>query len=256
MEQSEGRSRPERMTDHESTRTQRTRPERSRDHSTRTRTDREARSGSERVDVPRPEPRNPESSATDSGEKLTSVEIARLAEPCVFLIYSIDNNGYVNSQGTGFFIHEKGIGISNFHVLAGGVNWKVKTVDEEVYDIVDILDQSSVDDYIVFKTSAGSSVPFLKLAPGLPVKGEEVYVLGNPHGLESSLTKGIVSSIRSVNSTNDMIQIDAPIAPGSSGSPVINSRGRVIGVATSGFTDSDLNFALNINIIRFNPASY
>ncbi|GAG54367.1 unnamed protein product, partial [marine sediment metagenome] len=78
--------------------------------------------------------------------------------------------------------------------------------------------------------------------------GEEVYAVGNPQGLEGTFSQGIVSSIRQIGS--DMLfQITAPISPGSSGGPVLNTQGKVIGIAVATFSGGqNLNFAI--------PASY
>jgi S1-C subfamily serine protease len=88
-------------------------------------------------------------------------------------------------------------------------------------------------------------------APDEPVSvGETIYVLGNPEGLVGSISQGIVSGIRRLG-TSQLIQITASISPGSSGGPVINTRGRVIGVVTASLTEGqNLNFAIPSESIR------
>ena len=78
-----------------------------------------------------------------------------------------------------------------------------------------------------------------------PIIGSPVYVIGNPKGLQNSISQGIVSAIRDVGVMNMRFQITAPVSPGSSGSPVFNKYGEVIGVVSSSIVDGqNLNFAI------------
>jgi tetratricopeptide (TPR) repeat protein len=78
-----------------------------------------------------------------------------------------------------------------------------------------------------------------------PQEGESIFVIGNPYGLEGSVSNGIVSAVREIPGYGKIIQITAPISPGSSGSPVVNMRGQVIGVATLQAAEGQsLNFAV------------
>jgi len=78
-----------------------------------------------------------------------------------------------------------------------------------------------------------------------PQEGESVFVIGNPLGLEGSVTNGIVSAVRDIPTFGRIIQITAPISPGSSGSPVVNMQGQVIGIATLQITGGQsVNFAI------------
>ena len=80
--------------------------------------------------------------------------------------------------------------------------------------------------------------------------GETVYAVGNPQGLEGTFSQGIVSSIRQVGS-DKVLQITAPISPGSSGGPVLNSKGEVIGVSVATFRGGqNLNFAIPSNYLK------
>ena len=79
----------------------------------------------------------------------------------------------------------------------------------------------------------------------MPQEGESIVVIGNPFGLEGSVTNGIVSAVREIPGYGKIIQITAPISPGSSGSPVVNMLGQVIGVATLQAAEGQsLNFAV------------
>src|SRR5207248_4620099 len=85
----------------------------------------------------------------------------------------------------------------------------------------------------------------LSLERTSPQEGESIVVIGNPFGLEGSVTNGIVSAVRDIPGFGRIIQITAPISPGSSGSPVVNMQGQVIGVATLQITGGQsVNFAI------------
>ena len=90
-----------------------------------------------------------------------------------------------------------------------------------------------------------NSVAPLPLVQTAPQEGESIVVVGNPFGLEGSVSNGIVSAVREIPGYGKIIQITAPISPGSSGSPVVNMRGQVIGVATLQAAEGQsLNFAV------------
>lgn len=191
------------------------------------------------------------SDGPNTGKPPKLVDLIKQIEPAVFIIYSYDQYGNQEGLGTGFFISDKGIGVSNHHVLSGGSTWTIETNSNEKYQIKDILYQSEENDYVVFSIDVSSgSFPFLNLSTRSPQIGEDIIVVGNPQGLSHTLTKGVLSAFRSVNSENDYLQIDAAVSPGSSGSPVCDEYGWVIGVVTSQRLDCQMcNFAINIRII-------
>lgn len=181
----------------------------------------------------------------------TLADVANYAEQCVFLVYPINGNQSLG-QGTGFFIREDGLAISNFHVFAPGTEWAIETIDGRRFRVSEIVKSSESFDFVVFKVeNNGENFPSLKLANQTPRKGEDILVLGNPKGLESTLTKGIISAIRSQTNKDDLLQFDAAISPGSSGSPVINLQGAVVGIATKKLLDCEnCNFAYNIQLTK------
>jgi len=83
--------------------------------------------------------------------------------------------------------------------------------------------------------------------------GEEIVAIGDPMGLKSTISEGIISGIRNIGKSMSLIQISAPISPGSSGGPVINKYGEVIGIATLASSSKkyqNLNFAIPIDYIK------
>lgn len=177
-------------------------------------------------------------------------------EKAVCTVYTYDDFGVPNGLGTGFFINNSGIGITNYHVLESASSAIVKLNDGKTYKIIEILSASKDADLIKFKVENTSNKIFNSLSLKLtPVqKGEKLFVIGNPHGFESTVSEGIVSSIRDAEGYEQVIQITAPISPGSSGSPVMTMDGGVIGIATFQYNEGqNLNFAVTSKMINKIP---
>ena len=172
-------------------------------------------------------------------------------KPAVFLIKVSYSDGG-GAQGSGFFISSQGIGVSNYHVFKGSTRGKayIKTIDSIKYKVGQVLEFNENLDYIVFKVVADKVYfPFVKIADSQPSVGDDVFAIGNPEGLEHTLSKGIVSSYRD----NDLfIQTTAEITHGSSGGALFNMRGQAIGITTSGMGVANLNFALNLQKLGIN----
>lgn len=201
-----------------------------------------------------PEVPEEETKLPESGKKMPEPrslrQLVKMAEPCVFLIYALDEDGNITGSGTGFFINEHGLAVSNYHVFKGAAKYKIKTKASKYLPVSVIIDSDEETDYIIFKVDTGQT-PYLQLAKQLPEKGEDIFVLGNPKGLESTVTRGVVSAFRSMHAYYDYIQIDAAISPGSSGSPVMNMQGEVIGIATAKLDQCEsCNFAINMQLVE------
>lgn len=184
-------------------------------------------------------------------------DLIKKNEKAIFAIYTYDDYGVATGIGTGFFISGDGVGLSNFHVLEGASRGVVKTVDGKTYEIGQIISTSEQADLVKFKVNTkGESTPFLTTKNTALEKGEKIFVIGNPHGFESSVSEGIISSVRPSDDYGTVLQITAPISPGSSGSPVMTLDGKVIGVATFQFAKGqNLNFAVGIGSTSLLKAS-
>lgn len=177
----------------------------------------------------------------------------RKVENAVFIIYTFDKNNKPLSQGSGFFLSSSGIGITNFHVLNGCYTAIIKLKDGEKFSIKEVIDFDNSADLVKFRIDnpKGTSIPALIISPVLPAIGENIFNIGNPLGLEQTVSNGIVSSIREISPYGNLIQITAPLSEGSSGSPVLNLKGEVIGIATLGYTrGQNLNFAVSVLKLR------
>lgn len=172
-------------------------------------------------------------------------------QDAVFTVYAKLGSGI--SQGSGFFISSSGIGVTNYHVLDKANHAYIVTRTGRQYNISHIIDFDEDMDLVKFKVEATPNTIFktLKLQMILPPKGSSILSLSTPVGFEQTLSTGIVSALRNDNYHGSLIQITAPISHGSSGSPILNLKGEVVGIATFGYEDGQsLNFAVATNELQ------
>ena len=172
-------------------------------------------------------------------------ELVRRIKPSAVAIETFDARGEKLSRGSGFFIDADRI-VTNRHVIDGAYRAEVHSVSGNSYPVRSVLAVDAEGDIALLKVDApANSVRPLLLDRASPQEGESIVVIGNPFGLEGSVTNGIVSAVRDIPGFGRIIQITAPISPGSSGSPVVNMQGQVIGVATLQITGGQsVNFAI------------
>jgi hypothetical protein len=143
--------------------------------------------------------------------------------------------------------------VTNFHVIEDCVRGVVRAIDgrKEPLSVTEVVAYDKNADLAILRVPEGASIAPLPLASRPVETGEPVYALGNPEGLSGSLSDGLVSNARRSDGTRDLIQISAPISHGSSGGPVVNSRGQVIGVAVGSIEKGqNLNFAIPVSSVR------
>jgi S1-C subfamily serine protease len=162
-------------------------------------------------------------------------------------------------QGSGFVLDKQGHILTNNHVIDNAQRVEVTLADKHKYKAT-VVGIDKQHDLALLQINAPNLVPAtLSESNGLVV-GQRVYAIGNPFGLSGTMTRGIISAIRSigVNSGSpieDAIQTDAAVNPGNSGGPLLNSRGEVIGITTliaSAGADQSagIGFAIPINTAK------
>jgi len=177
-------------------------------------------------------------------EDQTIPAIVRKIGPSVVVINIYNERRELRGRGSGFFIDRNGSVITNHHVIKGASYTEVKTASGKLYPVKKILFEDASNDLAVLSVDIPSgAVAPLSVISALPEAGEKIVVIGSPLGLEQTVSDGIVSAIRRPHGSGEYIQITAPISPGSSGSPVVNMKGEVIGVASFLFVQGqNLNF--------------
>ncbi|MEA3432100.1 MAG: tetratricopeptide repeat protein [candidate division WOR-3 bacterium] len=172
--------------------------------------------------------------------------IVKSIEPSTVVILTYDKEGENLAQGSGFFISNDGDVITNWHVFQGASLAEVKTADGHVYPVKEVLTEDIEGDLIRVSVDIPPNVVRSLSVSISPLEvGERVVVIGSPLGLDQTVSDGIVSAVREIPAFGKIIQITAPVSPGSSGSPVVNMKGEVIGVATFQIIEEqNLNFAI------------
>jgi hypothetical protein len=153
------------------------------------------------------------------------------------------------SIGSGFFIAPFIIA-TNYHVVEGANSASCYLNNSnEKYEIEGFVGIDKVTDLILLKVSQLNK-PSIKISRTKVVVGQKLFVMGSPKGLSSTISEGIVSGLRNINGSN-LIQMTAPISPGSSGGPVFNSVGELIGISVQQIKDGqNLNFAIPSNYLQ------
>lgn len=162
----------------------------------------------------------------------------------VYLIYTENEQGV--SQGSAFVVDKSGLAISNYHVFKDASSIIAMNEFGDKFMISEIIELDKEKDFIIFRLGNQTNIPYLNIAEQTPKIGENVFAIGNPKGLIQTLSTGIISGFRS---ENNLLQTTTAITHGSSGGPLFNDKGQVIGVTTSGLGEANLNFAINIKAI-------
>jgi S1-C subfamily serine protease len=163
-------------------------------------------------------------------------------------------------QGSGFILDKAGHVLTNYHVVEGANRGiQVMLSNKHPYP-AKVVGTDRVHDLALLQIEAPNLQPVTLADSSELAVGQKVYAIGNPFGLAGTMTRGIISSIRSIKNADgalieDAIQTDAAINPGNSGGPLLNSRGEVIGIntmiASNGADQSSgIGFAIPINTAK------
>ncbi len=203
-------------------------------------------------------------------EEMTNIEVFAKSAPSVVFITTKKRGWYMRpsnvqeipqGSGSGFIWDEEGHVVTNFHVIQGGNTFEVVLHDQSSYD-AQLIGAYPDKDLAVLKVDAPkSALKPLPLGSTQELKvGQAVLAIGNPFGLDHTLTTGVVSALdRTLESVNQrkidgVIQTDAAINPGNSGGPLLDSAGRLIGVNTQIYSTSGssagIGFAIPVDTVN------
>jgi S1-C subfamily serine protease len=204
--------------------------------------------------VPKP---SGESKNAQIGVSESSPVGPKITDKAVLTIVGTDRRARAVVQGSGFVLTPDGLAVSNYHVLNGVSEAAAECCGGRVFEIRSVAGSGRDKDLIVFQlyengsTSKPQDLPYVVLGSSQDqAVGERVIVIGSPQGLENTMSDGILSAIREYEAMR-LLQITAPISHGSSGGPVFNANGQVIGIASFQFAKGqNLNFAIAAEHIR------
>ena len=161
-------------------------------------------------------------------------------------------------QGSGFVLDRQGHILTNNHVIDNAQRVEVTLGDKHKYKAT-VVGIDKQHDLALLQIAAPNLTPATLAESNGLVVGQRVYAIGNPFGLSGTMTRGIISAIRSIRMETgtpieDAIQTDAAVNPGNSGGPLLNSRGEVIGITTLIASNADqsagIGFAIPINTAK------
>jgi S1-C subfamily serine protease len=176
-------------------------------------------------------------------------EIAERILPSTVLLVMQDAKSEPLALGSGFVVGDGKV-VSNFHVIEGASAGLAKLVGKKGnVEISGVLAKNEAMDLVLLSVP-GITANAVRLSPSKAVAiGDPVYACGNPIGLEGTFSSGIVSGYRELGS-NSLLQITSPISPGSSGGPVANQYGAVVGVTVATYTGGqNLNLAIPADFV-------
>lgn len=170
------------------------------------------------------------------------------SRPSFVTIWTFDASRAPLGQGSGFIVAKNRV-VTNYHVLVGSSSASIVFDDGSMAPVRAVVAASAPKDLMVVEVETGNR-PAVTLGDELQLKvGEAVYAIGTPRGLSASLSNGLVSAFRQ-DEGQFLIQITAMIAPGSSGGPLLNIQGQVVGVTTSRLKDGSFGFAVGAADLR------
>jgi S1-C subfamily serine protease len=177
-------------------------------------------------------------------------EIAKEQAQAIVVIEQLDESGNVIGQGSGFIVTPGGAVVTTLHVIQGAATLRVKLPSGDVYKTSDIVDFDELKDLAIIRIK-GFKLPVVALGDSDYVRqGENVVAISSPQGLTNSLTTGVVSGMRRLDS-HRVFQITAPISKGSSGGALFDEQGMVVGITALVLQGGqNINFAVPINYVR------
>lgn len=183
---------------------------------------------------------------------LSAKQVFALAAPAVLRVESwrfFDKDP--TATGTGFFISQDGLAVTNYHVIKDAQYVRFVDKTEAIFDIEGLKALSIRDDIVIVKLKA-RNVHSIQLGGSSTIQiGDSVYTIGNPAGLDHSLSNGLLSGRRELHPDQPLLQTTAPISSGSSGGPLLDESGRAIGVTSFFLADSqNLNFAVPTSTVQ------
>lgn len=182
--------------------------------------------------------------------KPSATDIFARVRPSVVKLNVVDSTNR-QSSGSGVFLTADGQILTCYHVISGAKTVVAHLADGSTAKVTGVVAASQAQDWAVVQSDARNAVPAPRGKASALRQGDRIYTLGAPLGLDLTASDGMVSSIRNVQRVGLYLQITAPISPGSSGSPVLNADGEVVGIAASALAEGEnLNFAVAISNVE------
>ena len=176
-----------------------------------------------------------------SGQAGNSADLYKRILPSVITLSVEKPDG--KYSGTAFLIDGKGVAATAWHVISKATSARAKFSDGEEFDVSGVIDKDEKRDVALIKVKVAGR-PTLEVSTSEPAVGTKAFVIGSPEGLDFSITEGLISQIRMLD-TKRVIQFSCPASPGNSGGPLVDADGKVLGVVSFQYVEGqNLNFAI------------
>ncbi len=184
-------------------------------------------------------------------KSFTSTEIFNLVNPATVEIKTYRKNNVYYAMGSGFFINEDGLLVTNYHVIADARSFRVILSDKTEYEVTKVVGYDIEKDIALLQVDTkGSKMPFLEVGTELPTVGDAVYAIGSSLGLTGTFSSGIVSFVNREIDGVKFIQTTTPISQGNSGGPLVDEHGYVVGINSASYTEGQ-NLNLSVEISQY-----
>jgi S1-C subfamily serine protease len=182
---------------------------------------------------------------------LDEATILARARPAVVTVICTNAKGEEYSFGSGCIVSADGVVLTAWHVVAKAAKARVELATGAAHAVQGLIGGDASQDFALLKIE-GKALPVVRLGDSDKVRqGDRILTLGAPLGLEQTASEGIVSAVRERRDGTKLLQITAPISPGSSGGPLLNAQGEVVGITSFLLTEGQsLNFAVAINAVK------
>ncbi len=181
---------------------------------------------------------------------LTAEQVYAKCSSAVFALTTYDKEGKAHSSGSGVFLTAAGEAVTNWHVLDGAASAKITTANGKTYNVTGVYDYDAENDLARIQVQGSGFTAMPVNSSAALLTGATVYAIGNPMGLENSISAGIISAARRVVGGVTYIQVTTPISNGSSGGALINEKGQLIGITSASVSNGqNLNLAIPIGAL-------
>ncbi|MGB0036018.1 MAG: trypsin-like peptidase domain-containing protein [Candidatus Acidiferrales bacterium] len=196
--------------------------------------------------------RKPQPASKPTGQTgvLSAKSLVQRESPAIVTVFNVGASGKPEAMGSGFIVRADGVVVTNFHVVRGASDAQVKLKNGEIYDNVLMFDFDQRRDIAILKIRA-TNLPTVHLGDSEKlVPGDKAFAIGNPEGYDYTVSDGLISARRVIEGT-EKLQITVPISHGSSGGPLYNDRGEVVGITTEGIMEGAqlINFAVPVKYL-------
>ena len=184
--------------------------------------------------------------------ELNAEEIYARCTPAVFYLEIYNSDGWAIKSGSGFFLNENGVAVTNFHVISGASDAAAVLSDGRECHVSGVYNWNEEEDWAVIQVEGSGFSALTVGSESSAVGGAKVYAIGSPLGLQNTMTDGMISNPSRMDGNVRYLQTSAAISHGSSGGALINKYGEVIGITSAGYDEGqNLNLALPMSYVNY-----